>query len=68
VNIVAKYYLHDRLKRQEFFVPQFKLKCLDTSVPGYLARSAGHFLRPRAQIIISGAQTGVDLEDLRRNT
>jgi ubiquitin-protein ligase E3 C len=61
INVVAKHYLYDRLKRQAraFFNGLYQV-----IQPDLLSI----FCAPELQVLISGANTGVSLEDLKRNT
>ena len=61
INLVAKYYLHDRLKKQarSFFHGLYQV-----IQPDLLSI----FCAPELQILISGATSGIDVEDLRNNT
>lgn len=61
INLVAKYYLHDRLKKQarSFFQGLYQV-----IQPDLLSI----FCAPELQILISGATSGIDVEDLRNNT
>jgi len=60
VNLAAKYYLHDRLKRQAgaFFHGLYQVVS-----PEWL----GLFCAPELQILISGSQSGLEVEDFKRH-
>jgi ubiquitin-protein ligase E3 C len=61
INLVAKYYLHDRLKRQAaaFFHGLYEI-----IQPDLLTI----FCAPEIQVLISGCQTGISIADLKRNS
>lgn len=61
INLTAKYYLHDRLRVQS---GAFFAGLLQVVHPDMLAI----FCAPELQVVISGAQAGIDLDDLRRNS
>ena len=60
IHAVAKYYLHDRLKAQAgaFFHGLYQV--LDRDL-------LGMFSPPELQILISGASTGIDADDLKKH-
>ena len=61
INAVAKHYLYDRLKRQAraFFGGMYQV-----IQPDLLSI----FCAPELQVLISGANVGISIDDLRRNT
>jgi len=61
IQLVAKYYLHDRLRGQAgaFFDGLYQV---------IQPELISIFCAPELQILISGANTGISIEDLKRNT
>ncbi len=60
INAVAKHYLHDRLKVQAGAFFHGLYQALDRDLLGI-------FAPPELQVLISGASTGINLNDLRSN-
>jgi ubiquitin-protein ligase E3 C len=61
INLVAKYYLHDRLRVQAAHFFRGLHEVISTTV-------LKPFCAPELQVLISGANTGVSVSDLRANT
>jgi len=60
INAVAKHYLHDRLKVQAGAFFHGLYQACDRDL-------LGMFAAPELQILISGASTGINLDDLKTN-